>query len=501
MRTGSTTVGLVLLAAFAVALPGPGRADATPRPAAAVAVGMFDFRFRVAPASVRVGTVRFTLTNRGAAAHDFRIAGRRSRVLRRGQRQTVVVRFAKPGRYAFLCTLPGHARLGMKGTLVVRDARGAPPPPAPPPPPPAPPPPPDPAGTVRAVEIGRFDRPVFVTAAPGDPSRLYVVQQGGRIRVLRDGVLLPEPFLDLEPQVIAGVETGLLSLAFAPGYPADPRLYVYYNARDSGGAVNVAEYRRSALTADQADPFTRRLVLEIPKPWENHNGGMMQFGRDGLLYVSVGDGDSGVLNKPGAFAQRRDDLLGNILRIDPLGGDPYAVPDTNPFVGQPDVRPEVWAYGLRNPWRFWLDPATGELYVADVALAGPEEIDWLPYGADGRNFGWPCFEGTRPFDATESCPGAVTPVLEYLVPNKCSVIGGLVARDPRLPALEGRFLYTDFCLGALRSLRVAGGAVSGDGPLGVTVASPTSFGQDALGRVYVTSLDGPVYRLDPASGP
>jgi glucose/arabinose dehydrogenase len=350
---------------------------------------------------------------------------------------------------------------------------------------------------VTALEIGRFDRPVFVTAAPGDPSRLYVVQQGGRVRVVRDGELLPEPFLDLEQQVVSGSETGLLSLAFAPGYPADPRFYVYFNARGSGGDVNVVEYRRSALSPDQADPFTPRLVLAIPKPWENHNGGMMQFGRDGFLYVSVGDGDSGVLNKPGAFAQRRDDLLGNILRIDPLDGDPYAVPPTNPFVGQEGVRPEIWAYGLRNPWRFWLDPATGELYVADVALAGPEEIDWLPYGADGRNFGWPCFEGTTPFDTTETCPGAVRPVLEYLVPNKCSVIGGLVARDARLPALEGRFLYTDFCLGELRSLRVAGGAVSGDGPLGVTVAAPTSFGQDALGRVYVTTLDGPVYRLDP----
>jgi glucose/arabinose dehydrogenase len=487
-------LGAVVLAAPASSGLGDGAARVTP-----VTLRMLDFRFRLSPTRVPVGTVRFRLTNRGASPHDFWIAGRRSRVLGRGRSQTLLVRFRKAGRYRFLCTLPGHARLGMTGALVVSR-----PPATTPQQPLTPPPPsddPDPVGSVRATEIGRFDRPVFVTSPPGDARDVYVVEQTGRIRVLRDDVLLPAPFLDIVDEVKAENETGLLSLAFAPDYAASGRFYVYFNDRVGNGNVNVVEYRRSAVNPTQGDRSTARLVLNVEKPWENHNGGMMQFGADGYLFVSIGDGDAGTLNKPGAFAQRRDELLGNILRIDPRSGDPYAVAPSNPFVHEPGVRSEIWAYGLRNPWRFWIDPPTGDLYIGDPGLAGAEEVNWVPGGGQGGwNFGWPCFEGTAPFDRDETCPGDVKPVIEYVVPGKCSVIGGLVVRDPRLPTLIGRYVYTDFCLGVVRSFRIDGGAAADDRALGVTLTSPTSFGEDGAGRVYVTTLDGAVYRLDPASG-
>jgi glucose/arabinose dehydrogenase len=353
--------------------------------------------------------------------------------------------------------------------------------------------------SVRATLVGSFERPVLVTAPPGDTRALYVVEQGGRIRVVRDGAVLEAPFLDLTNEVKFEGETGLLSLAFAPDYVTTGRFYVFFNDHVGSGNVNVVEYRRSASDPEQADPSSARLVLQVEKPWENHNAGMMQFGPDGYLYISIGDGDSGVVNRPGAFAQRRDDLLGNILRIDPLSGTPYSIPPSNPFVAEDGVRPEIWAYGLRNPWRFWIDSPTGDLYVADPGVDGPEEVDWVAGGGPGgQNFGWPCFEGTARFDAEANCPGAVAPVLEYVVPGKCSVIGGVVVHDPRLASLEGRFVYTDLCLGSIRSFRLVDGLAFDDRPLGATLPSPTSFGQDAEQRVYVTTLEGAVYRLDPA---
>jgi glucose/arabinose dehydrogenase len=228
---------------------------------------------------------------------------------------------------------------------------------------------------------------------------------------------------------------------------------------------------------------------------------MLQFGPDGYLYIAVGDGDSGVLNPPGAFAQTLDDLLGNILRIDPRqsGDEPYSVPDANPFVGVEGARPEVWAYGLRNPWRFWVDPNAGDLYVGDVGADAREEIDYASARAGGINFGWPCFEGTVPFDATAICPGAVPPILEYSHSSTlCSVIGGVVVHDPRLPSLDGFYLYSDICGGGVRAIQVQGGTIAATEDLKLDVPAATSFGVDALGRAYVTSLNGPVYRIDPA---
>jgi glucose/arabinose dehydrogenase len=231
------------------------------------------------------------------------------------------------------------------------------------------------------------------------------VEQTGVIRQLVDGVLLERPFLDITRYVSWASETGLLSMAFAPDYATSGRFYVYFNDHVGNQNVNVVEFRRSTVDPEVADPNTYRQVLTIEKPWENHNAGMMEFGRDGDLYIAVGDGDSGVLHWPGAFAQTLDDLLGDILRIDPSqqpNGAPYRVPPDNPFVGVAGARPEIWAYGLRNPWRFDIDRTTGDLYLGDVGEGQMEEIDVIPGGHGGENFGWPCFEGSVPFDTTAS---------------------------------------------------------------------------------------------------
>jgi glucose/arabinose dehydrogenase len=352
--------------------------------------------------------------------------------------------------------------------------------------------------------VGTFDRPDLVTAPPGDTKRIFVVEQRGMIRVIDDGVLEDTPFLDISDQVQIESETGLLGLAFAPDYAESGLFYVFFNRHEGNGNLYLEEFHRSASDPDQADPYSGRVVLRIVKPWENHNAGMLQFGTDGYLYASVGDGDSGVLDPPGAFAQTLDDLLGNILRIDPretADGEPYSVPASNPFVGVEGARPEIWAYGFRNPWRFWIDPATGDLLVGDVGEGTREEIDRIPAGQGGLNFGWPCFEGTVPFEPTATCPGAVPPILDYNHNTElCSVIGGVTLHDQRLPSLDGAFLYGDLCGGEVRALRLTNGAVGSDDDLKLNVPGLDSFGLDALDRAYAVSVTGAVYRIDPASG-
>jgi glucose/arabinose dehydrogenase len=451
-----------------------------------VRVTMREFRFTFSRGRVPVGRVRLVVHNAGLLVHDLAFAGRRTRRLPRGSSQTLMVTFRKSGRYAYRCTVPGHAAVGMKGVLLVGSAK----------PKPKPKPPPSNAPLVTATKIGDFTDPVDVVAPPGDPRRLLVVNKNGLVQELLDGQLQAQPFLDLTKFVGSDIENGLLKLVFAPDYATSGRLYAYFNDRVGNRNANLVEFRRSAVNPETADPGTWRQILSIVKPWTNHNGGMLEFGPDGYLYVSVGDGDSGVLHKPGAFAQTRNELLGDILRIDPLHGDPYTVPASNPFVGVPDVRPEIWAYGLRNPWRFWIDPATGDLYIGDVGLWTQEEIDYVPGGSGGgQNFGWPCLEGTASFDATESCPGAVPPVYSYDHTVGCGVIGGVVARDPLLPALTGKFLFADLCSGQLMSLTTADGTAT-VAPLNVAIDFPESFGTDALGRIYVAGR-GAVWRLDP----
>lgn len=473
-----------------------------PSPPAAIRVVVRDFAFALSRRTVPPGRVRFLVVNEGAVAHDFAIGGRKTPLIRPGGHAILVASFPRSGAFRYRCTVPGHAAAGMRGVLAVTRR----PLPAPATSSATAPVAPAAAGSTRLqlTEVGDFERPVFVTAPPGEEHRLFVVEQGGTIEELIDGQPGKTLFLDLRAQVKEVSERGLLSMAFAPDYEQSGRFYVYYTDAVGNGNVNVVEYRRSAADPNVADPTSARLILEIDKPYENHNAGMMQFGPDGDLYIAVGDGDSGVLHRPGAFAQTLDDLLGNILRIDPLhpsGASPYSIPSSNPFVASPGARGEIWDYGLRNPWRFWIDPATGDLYVGDAQLGGPEEIDYAAGNPGGLNFGWPCFQGNDPFDATVSCPNPVAPIFTYdHGEGRCTVIGGVVVRDPRLPVLAGRYLFGDYCGGELDSLRVQDGRATDVQDLGLHVPDLSSFGVDALGRVYVASTDGGVYRLDPAAG-
>jgi glucose/arabinose dehydrogenase len=347
---------------------------------------------------------------------------------------------------------------------------------------------------VALRRVGRFDEPLYVTAPPGDQERVFVVEKGGRIRLLLNGKRVRRPFLDLSGEVSTGGEQGLLSMAFAPDYASSGRFYV--NFTDRSGDTRVQEFRRSRQSPNRANRATRRAVLFVDQPFENHNGGLVLFGPDRLLYIGMGDGGAG--GDPGNRAQRLSTLLGKLLRIDPRrsGSKRYRSPRSNPFVGR-SGRNEIYAYGLRNPWRFSFDRKTGDLYIGDVGQNSFEEIDYAGRGsARGKNYGWSCFEGNAGFDSSRSCPGAVGPVLTYsLSGDNCAVTGGVVVRDPALPVLAGRYLYGDACGGQVRGFRISGGRAAGDRSLGFQVSSLSSFGEDVRGRVYLTSLEGPVYRL------
>jgi glucose/arabinose dehydrogenase len=351
---------------------------------------------------------------------------------------------------------------------------------------------------VRLARIGNFRAPLYVTSPPGDPRRLMVVEQGGRIMVVRGGRKLARPFLDISGRVTAGGEQGLLSVAFPPDYQRSGRFYVYFTG--GGGADNrIVEFRRSS-NSDRAVASSGRLVLSMPNLEPNHNGGLMLFGPDGLMYVGTGDGGGGN-DQHGARGNAQDlgSLLGKILRIDPRpsGGRPYRIPSSNPFVGRAGARGEIYAYGLRNPWRFSFDPRTGDLSIGDVGQNAVEEINFMRRGrARGANFGWRPWEGNRR-NFNELAPGAVFPVITHThAAGFCSIIGGYVVRDPTVPSLAGRYVYSDLCDGRIRAARLRAGRRTRGRPLNLPkLSSVSSFGEDARGRVYVTSLAGPVYRL------
>ena len=348
---------------------------------------------------------------------------------------------------------------------------------------------------VRLARIGSFDSPTYVTAPPGDRRRVFVVEQPGTIRVVRNGRRLRRPFLDIRESVLAGGERGLLSMAFAPDYARSRRFYVYFT--DGGGDVRVREFRRARSSAERADRRTGRDVLsQEHSQFSNHNGGQLQFGPDGLLYIGLGDGGGG--GDPFGSGQSLGTFLGKILRIDPRrsGGRPYTVPRTNPFVGRSGARPEIYAYGLRNPWRFSFDRRTGDLAIADVGQNQVEEVDFVGEGRGrGANFGWSVFEGRRRF-RDGSAPGHVPPVLQQFHSNgNCSITGGYIVRDRSLGSLFGRYVYGDYCVGRIRSAVLRTSRARRDRATRLRVPSLSSFGEDARGRVYATSLQGPVYRL------
>jgi glucose/arabinose dehydrogenase len=352
---------------------------------------------------------------------------------------------------------------------------------------------------VRLAKVGSFDQPLYVTAPPGDRRRVFVVEQTGRIRVIRDGRKLATPFLDLRNQVSCCDERGLLSMAFPPDYATSRRFYVDYT--DRNGDTRVVEFRRSG-SPDRGVKASARLVLFQRQPESNHNGGLVVFGPDNLMYVGLGDGGGGD-DRHGSRGngQNLGTLLGKILRIDPRasGGRAYTVPGDNPFVGQAGARGEIYSYGLRNPWRFSFDRANGDIAIGDVGQDQVEEVDFARRGrARGVNYGWRVFEGRRRNYPGEQAPGAVPPVLAYgHGGGGCSVTGGYIVRDPGLRALAGQYVYGDYCIGRLRAVRLSPGTARGDHSLGLRVSRLSSFGEDARGRVYATSLDGPVYRLAP----
>jgi glucose/arabinose dehydrogenase len=363
---------------------------------------------------------------------------------------------------------------------------------------PEPPPVGDGRGGVRLVEVGEFEAPLYVAQPPGESRDLYVVEKGGRIVLVDGGAPAQEPFLDLSDEVSTGSEQGLLSMAFDPDYERSGRFFV--NFTDTEGDTRVQEFRRDADDPRVADPGTRRELLRIEQPFENHNGGLVLFGPDDLLYIGTGDGGSG--GDPMRNGLDLSTLLGKLLRIDPnpAGGRPYAIPSSNPFVDEPGARGEIYSYGLRNPWRFSFDRVGGALSIGDVGQDAIEEIDLVAReAARGANFGWSAFEGNEPFNEDQEAPDAVPPALTYPLDGACAVTGGYVVRDESLRSLYARYLYGDFCVGELRSFTARPGREAADDrPLGVDVPQLSSFGEDNRGRIYAVSLNGPVYRLAPS---
>jgi len=333
----------------------------------------------------------------------------------------------------------------------------------------------------------------------GDPT-LYVAEQAGRVYAVTDaGADYTAPVLDISDHTRGRVEQGLIGMTFSPD---GTRLYVHFTGRDDANIVE--EY---LLVSGRADPASRRLVLRVPRRARKHNGGQLAFGPDGMLYIALGAGDRGdepVRGRPsGGNGQLLDTLLGKILRIDPRasGDAAYTIPPDNPFANG-GGRPEIWAYGLRNPWRFSFDRTTGDLWIADVGEGDREEINLARasdgYGA-GVNFGWALFEGQREVRDGRPTGGSVqAPLLDLRhSATTCAVIGGFVYRGTRIPALEGAYVYGDFCGRKIRWLRAEDGVVTARGTL-APVKHLASFGEDAQGELYVLSLADGLYRIDPA---
>lgn len=338
-----------------------------------------------------------------------------------------------------------------------------------------------------------FDNPVLLTHAGDGSGRAFVVELGGVVRVVKKGVVLDAPFLNVSKLVSTGGERGLFSIAFAPDYRASGTFYIDYT--DVDGDSVIARYRVSASDPDAADPASARIVLRVKQPFANHNGGQVAFGTDGMLYVGFGDG--GGAGDPYGNGQNPGVLLGKILRLDVSGVDGYRIPPDNPFVGRKGFRPEIWSLGLRNPWRFSFDTLTGDLYIADVGQGAWEEIDFEPAGAGGRNYGWNLYEGSHAYkEGAKASVGEPTmPVAEYGHDVGISVTGGFVYRGTRWPALQGVYFFADYGSGRLWALQRANG-VWRDALVAKTGLSIAGFGQDESGEVYVLDLtSGKIERI------
>jgi len=341
--------------------------------------------------------------------------------------------------------------------------------------------------------VSGLDQPVFATGAGDGSGRLFIVEQPGLILVVgADGKLAADPFLDLRAKVSCCGERGLLGLAFSPRYATDGRFFVDYT--DTAGNTVVARFTRQ--DGAHGDPGSERVLLHIAQPFPNHNGGMLAFGPDGDLYVGMGDGGSG--GDPMNNGQRLDTLLGKLLRID-VSGDPYRVPASNPFVGRSGVRPEIFDYGLRNPWRYSFDRQTGALFIGDVGQDLWEEVDAVRAGQPGGlDFGWRIMEGDTCYNAT-TCTrhGLTLPVFTYSHSFGCAVVGGYVYRGTAYPALEGAYLFSDDCSGRIWGMDAAT-ALRGPTSAAVLLDSGlnvSSFGQDDAGELYLCDLSGKLYHI------
>jgi glucose/arabinose dehydrogenase len=356
-----------------------------------------------------------------------------------------------------------------------------------------PPPPPDSTTEIVLTPVATgLSSPLYLTA-PANDARLFIVEKTGAIRIVKDGALLPTPFLDLGDAVSNGGEQGLLSMAFHPDYARNGFFYVDYT--DVDGNTQVARYSVQTGNPDAADPASAKTILSVEQPFPNHNGGLLLFGPDAKLYIGLGDGGSG--GDPLGNGQSLGTLLGKILRIDVDAGDPYAVPADNPFVGRAGARGEIWTYGLRNPWRFAFDAESDLLYIADVGQGRWEEVDVVPADAGGQNFGWNIMEGAHCYNAS-SCDqtGLTLPVLEYGHDDGCSITGGFVYRGSLAPSVRGQYFYSDYCSGFLRSFIFDGSAAADTTTWDVgDVGSAQSFGEDASGELYILSANGTVYRV------
>lgn len=354
-----------------------------------------------------------------------------------------------------------------------------------------------PTGVADLSRVGNFDQPTYVTVIPGDTTRLFVVEQAGIVREVRHDSILTRPLLNLTGRISSGGERGLLSVAFDPQFATNHRFFVYFT--NLNGDLRIVRYTTSS-DPDSADEATADTILAIPHPGQsNHNGGQLQFGPDGMLWIGTGDGGGG--GDPDGNGQNKHALLGKLLRLDVSGASGYTIPAGNPGVNDTSFAPEIWAYGLRNPWRFSFDRQTGDLYIGDVGQNLYEEVDLAPAAIQrgpGANYGWNIMEGNHCYVA--GCtPTGIPPIVEYAhATNVCSITGGYIYRGSALPELDGNYFFADFCAGTVKSIKWPNPAVGDWSSQLSPGTSISSFGQDNKGELYIVQLGGAVWKIVPA---